>query len=74
MIARLPIPPPPTAPAIAEYPITLTKVTVKARTSAGVASTNKTLRIIRGILAPVATAASITPLSTSLNAPSTSLA
>ena len=52
----------------------LTKVTVRARINAGFASTNKTLRIISHVLAPVETAASITPLSTSLKAPSTSLA
>ncbi len=73
-MAKSPIPPPPTIPAIAENPIKLTKLTVTPLIKLGNASTINTSDKIRCKLAPDEIAASITPLSTSLKAPSESLA
>src|SRR5574344_2821142 len=52
-------------PAIAEKPIKLIKVTVIPLAIPGAASIRRTFLIIKDIEAPVANAASITPLSTS---------
>lgn len=59
---------------MAEKPIRLIRFTVTARIRLGRASTINTSFNIRAKLAPDAIAASITPLSISLNAPSLNLA
>lgn len=72
--AKFPKPPAPITPATAVEPTKAIAVTVMPDTSAGIASGKRTLRITVQVLAPIDQAASMTPLSISLKAISTSLA
>ena len=72
--ARFPNPPAPITPAIAVEPTKAIAVTVIPDTNAGIASGNNTFLTTVHVLAPIDHAASITPLSISLNAISTNLA
>jgi len=67
-IARLPKPPPPIAPAIVVNPIRLIIVTEETRIIEGNPSFKYTQKIISKGEEPIASAASITPGSTSNNA------
>ena len=68
-----PRPPPPTVPAIAEYPKMVPKAMVAPVTSEVLASTSMTRKITSKSEAPMDLAASITPLSTSFSEDSTNL-
>ena len=73
-MAMSPRPPPPTTPAIAEYPRMVPKAIVTPTIKDVLASTKSTLPIIVNVPAPILWAASITPLSTSFSADSIILA
>ena len=73
-MAISPSPPPPTVPAIAEYPRIVPIAIVAPVIRDVLASTRRTLVIIVKFPAPIAFAASITPSSTSLAEDSTILA
>ena len=66
-----PRPPPPIHPAIAEYPRIVPIAIVAPVIREVLASTRRTLTMIRRSLAPMERAASMTPLSTSFNEDST---
>lgn len=64
-MAKSPSPPPPTAPAIAEYPIKVIKLIVMPCIILGIASGTSTLKMVCFVVAPIESAASINPEETS---------
>ena len=72
-MAKLPMPPAPTAPAMVVRPIRLIAVTVTTRIRSGTASCRYTRKIMPSLLLPMAVAASTLPGSTPASATSTCL-